>query len=514
MRDVRTLPAPATPSAAILGATIAVTLAAVAAVFGSTFASVVSLWQQSDTFAHCFVIAPISLYLIWRKREELRCARKSVSLAGVGAVLALSAIWLVARAAHVQVGEQLAATMVLPAAVLALIGVQAAREIAFPLLFLIFAVPFGEILIPTLMDFTASFTVGALRLTGIPVLREGFFFKIPSGDFEVAKACSGIRYLIACSTLGVLYSYIAFRSWRKRAAFIAFSFVAPIVANGIRAYLIVMIAHLSDMRLATGVDHLIYGWLFFAALVGLLLWIGGRFSDADIAVGGGSAANASAAPGSSNLAILGTAIAVLAAAAVGPYLLEGRYAGTGSPSRSVALPTAVAGWHGPTVVPAGSWSKPAAPGAIVVHGAYTSSTRRVELLAFHAPQAADREVVGAIGELVDTQRWPILSITRAESPDELAPRELLLRARGGYVAVWYWYVVGAREVDTDWEAKLLEAWDAIVHGRADVTLVVLSAQAAEIDAAQIALRQFLAAGGAGITRCVAAVAPGCTSSPE
>jgi EpsI family protein len=50
--------------------------------------------------------------------------------------------------------------------------------------------------------------------------------------------------------------------------------VVPIVANGLRAYMIVMIGHLSGMELATGVDHIIYGWLFFGLVMFIMFWIG------------------------------------------------------------------------------------------------------------------------------------------------------------------------------------------------------------------------------------------------
>ena len=56
--------------------------------------------------------------------------------------------------------------------------------------------------------------------------------------------------------------------------FVALSVIVPIVANGLRAYMIVMIAHLSDMKLALGVDHLIYGWVFFGLVMLLLFWVG------------------------------------------------------------------------------------------------------------------------------------------------------------------------------------------------------------------------------------------------
>jgi hypothetical protein len=50
--------------------------------------------------------------------------------------------------------------------------------------------------------------------------------------------------------------------------------VVPIVANWLRAYMIVMIGHTSGMELATGVDHLIYGWLFFGLVMFIMFWIG------------------------------------------------------------------------------------------------------------------------------------------------------------------------------------------------------------------------------------------------
>jgi hypothetical protein len=39
--------------------------------------------------------------------------------------------------------------------------------------------------------------------------------------------------------------------------------------------MIVMLGFLSDNRIATGVDHLLYGWLFFGIVIVLMFWIGG-----------------------------------------------------------------------------------------------------------------------------------------------------------------------------------------------------------------------------------------------
>ena len=45
--------------------------------------------------------------------------------------------------------------------------------------------------------------------------------------------------------------------------------------------MIVMTGHLSDMQLAVGVDHLIYGWIFFGFVMLLLFWIGSFWREDD-----------------------------------------------------------------------------------------------------------------------------------------------------------------------------------------------------------------------------------------
>ncbi len=120
---------------------------------------------------------------------------------------------------------------------------------------------------PTLIDWTADFTIAALKLTGIPVFREGAHFQIPSGRWSVVEACSGVRYLIASLMVGILYAYLTYRSMRRRLLFIGVSILVPIVANWLRAYMIVMIGHLSGNTLAVGVDHIIYGWIFFGVVM-------------------------------------------------------------------------------------------------------------------------------------------------------------------------------------------------------------------------------------------------------
>lgn len=253
---------------------LCVTLALLFYLFWHSFVSMVDIWWRSETFAHGFVIFPISIYLIWRLRSKLGTVefvsdrRALVFLAGAGMT------WLIARMASVLVVEQLAFVAMIPLLVWLYLGVGTLRTLMFPLFFLFFSVPMGESLILPLMHFTADFTVHAIRLTGIPVYSEGTFFSIPSGDWSVVEGCSGVRYLIASVTLGVLYAYLSYHSIWRRLAFVVMAIIFPVIANGLRAFLIVMIADLSDMKLALGFDHIIYGWVFFGFVIFIMFWIG------------------------------------------------------------------------------------------------------------------------------------------------------------------------------------------------------------------------------------------------
>jgi len=238
-----------------------------------------AIWSRSDTFAHGYFILPISLWLIWRDKEYLLQSNISASLLPLPLLVGSLFVWFFSYAADINVLGQLSAVTSLILIIWLMIGNHLAWRYKFPLAYLLFAVPMGESLIPWLQDVTAWFTVFFLKLNGIPVYVDGLYIQIPTGMFEVAVACSGIRYLIASVAVGTLFGYLTYNRVYKQILFIIFAIGLPILANGIRAYGIVAIAYYSDMEYATGADHLIYGWVFFGLVIMLMFWLGGLFAD-------------------------------------------------------------------------------------------------------------------------------------------------------------------------------------------------------------------------------------------
>lgn len=249
------------------------------AVFFDTWSSMVGTWYHSSSYNHGFVIAPISLWLCWTRRSTYLALCPAISKIALLAVLALGFVWLVADLVNVQVIKQFAVVGMLISSYWAILGDRVSLMIVFPLGYLFFMVPVGSDFVAPLMEFTATFSVYLIRLSGIAVFREGLNLTLSSGNWTVAEACSGINYLIASVSLGFVYAYLTFSSYWKRALFALLSIIVPILANGFRAYMIMMIGHFSNMTLAVGVDHIIYGALFFGLVMMLLFYVGSFWKD-------------------------------------------------------------------------------------------------------------------------------------------------------------------------------------------------------------------------------------------
>lgn len=252
--------------------------------YSRTALGMAAIWWRSDTYAHGMLVPLVSIGLIWWMRSGWIYLRPHPGRWAWLLMMVAGVCWLLGDIAAINVITQFALVGMLILAVPAVLGWEVASTWIFPLSFLLFSVPVGDFMLPQLMSWTATMTVFALRATGIPVYQEGLQFVIPSGTWSVVEACSGIRYLIAAITVGSLFAYINYHDWRKRLLFVGISAVVPLFANWIRAYLIVLLGHISGNSLATGVDHLIYGWVFFGLVMGVLFFVGMRWADSVVAM--------------------------------------------------------------------------------------------------------------------------------------------------------------------------------------------------------------------------------------
>lgn len=465
-------------------------IALVPLAYAETARSIVAIWSRSGTFAHCYLILPISAGLIWRRRDLLARLPFASCWPATAAIALCGAVWLLATLGDVRIVRQYMLAFMLVLAVPAVFGMHIARAIAFPLLFMLFAVPAGETLIKPLIELTASFTVDALRLSGIPVIREGNNFSIPTGDWSVVEACSGLRYLISSVTLGSLYAYLTYRSWRRRAAFILASMVLPVLANGLRAYMIVMIGHSSGMQLAVGIDHVLYGWLFFGLLMAALFWIGRIWQQPDEErTARASAKVRTAARGKPQLLAIGcTAFAVAAWPAYAWQ--QQRHQSAPPPARLAALPPV----H-PFTAPFTEWMPAFGPASATLRQ-FQGTPHPAGLLVYYYRDGGKGRLVSSINKLTGQRAaWHETSTAyRAEriAGTTLPIREVTIAGQDRLLA-WQWYVVGDALEAGDYRAKLQQMRLRLQSGHGDGAILVAFAPMDEDKAtARAVLRSLLA----------------------
>lgn len=498
-------------------ATVFVSIALLLVVYRETVISLVNIWIRSETFTHCFLIFPISGYLIWQRKPSLAKLLPCADYRPLLVIALLGFGWLLGHLVDAVVIQQFALVAMVPMLVWTVLGWRVAYEIAFPLAFLLFSVPVGEFLLPRLINFTADFTVGMLRLTGMPVYREGTFFSIPSGDWSVVEACSGLRYLIASITLGCLFAYINFTSFTRRAVFILLASIVPVFANGFRAYIIVMIAHLSDMRLAMGVDHFIYGWVFFGIVMALLFWGGSHWSQEPVLESGVQADPIATGPWQEGRKLALAATSALAVAALWPAraaYIDGTAPTPQAPVAELAPLAPRAPWR-PTE-PMTDWGPEYAGVDAQERAFFTDGKRTVALfIKYYRTESEGRELVNSQNVLVSKKQegWKMPGESLATV--RLAGREAKvlqgkLFSPGQNLLTWRWYWIAGHHTANDYLAKMLQARDKLLGrtvGEAGIILAVNWKEGGDADA-QDGLQGFIDAMLPSIEQTLVNAAPG------
>lgn len=471
---------PVRTSQRIAVSTLALAIAAILFLFYGTAETAVIKWTNTQSHNHIFFIIPISAYLVWERWQLLASLSPRPSPWGLAVVGSGALGWLLGDVAGVLFVQQFALVLMIQGAFLTILGWNVVRRMAFPLLYLVFLVPFGDFLVPKLQYVTAQFVVNGLQLIGIPVFLDGVFISIPSGNFQVAEACSGLRFLTASVALGVLFANIMYRSWWRRGAFLVLTLVVPVAANGLRALGIVLLAHYSNNELAIGVDHLVYGWIFFTFVTAVLFGIGMTFRDGGV-LHRPSPEGDSTVPGATAV-ILGFSAATIVVASAAPAyagyirqsLMETRIA------QEMTLPAGFAAWS-PADAGAPQWE----PNFIGADRDYhwqfrvPDSSRMVDLhIAFYKYQRDGAEVVNRTNRL-DGGSWHWAANGSMTAQVERQVRQvptarLTTRGQNGRV-VAYWYWVGGRIVTNPLLAKALQVKANLIRSQVSAAAITVSA---------------------------------------
>jgi exosortase A len=481
--------APATHRRAHLSALAAVS-AVILLLFRSDAADIAAIWWNSSTFNHCLLIPPIIAWLVWQRAPELRQLEPRAWAPGLLVVAAGALSWLIGEAGGIGLARHLGLLLMLQGAVIACLGKSVSRGLAFPIFYTLFLVPAGEEIVPMMQTVTAEMCMALLALVGIPAHIEGIFISIPTGLFEVAEACSGVKFLVAMVALGALVANLCFRSWPRRIAFMAAAVAIPVLANGVRAWGTIYISHLTSNDFAAGFDHVFYGWFFFALVIALLLGAGWRFFDR--APGDPwFDPKALAGPSGSRPALYAVSAAAVALAALPLAWTAAIASGTQAAPADIALPD-VPGWKRVPAANGRPWQPHFAGADRIRIGRYLDAGgREVDLaIALFTRQHEGRELVGfGQGAVAPESGWAWTS----DGPAPAGGRLERLASHGTVREVATFYRVGDILTGSASQVKLETVRARLLGGPQRAVAVMVSAQApAEGVSPRPAIDSFLA----------------------
>jgi EpsI family protein len=360
------------------------------------------------------------------------------------------------------------------------------------------------------MKWTAVAAVAGLRWTGIPVYQEGQLLIIPSGQWLVVEACGGIRYLMSTLMAGALFAYLNYRSTKRRLLFMLLALVVPIVANWMRAYMIIMIGHLSGNTLAVGVDHLLYGWVFFGIVVFALFAFGARWSEPDAEPDAKAAAalrhgGAGAAPAPAwwppVVALLAVAVLQL------PMWWLDRQTSTQVARAPVSLqPLQLGGNWRARPAPSLSWTPSYSGAAAQLNQAFAGADGEVVVnLQYYRGQNYGAKLVSSENAWIRGKSdWQINAqgLARTDAPVALQWNRAHIaqtdyaRTLGGsrqHLLGWQVYWIGGHLTHSQVEAKLWQGWLALTGQPDDAAAIILFTPGKDQAAGDARLRAFVEA---------------------
>jgi len=473
-----------------LVALVAVALAILALFFGDV-RSMVSIWWNASTFGHCLFIPLLIAWLVQQRLPGLRQLRPVAWTPGLLWLGAGAFAWLLGAAAGVAMIRHGALIVMLQGATIALLGPAVARALLFPLFYAFFMVPFGDEIVPPLQLLTARLAMLLLDLSGVPAHLEGIFITTPTGYFEVAEACSGAKFLIAMTAYGVLVCNVCFRRWTRRILFMVGALCLSVLANGVRAYATILVAHLTTVDAAVGFDHVVYGWVFFAIIMVVVMAAAWPFFDrrpGDPWFDPAALQRADAGDGPL-FRVTGGALALIVAA---PLWLAAT-AAVADPLPPVLAVPAVNGWSRTADPQAYPW-KPRFDGADhFVAGRYASARGQVVDLAIATYERQDegRELVGfAQGAADPDSEWvwssPAPAPAHAGGEQITAPGPVVRHVVSFYV------VADGRPTGSKPAVKLATMQARMLGGDQRAVAILVSAEEREGQSADAAIAAFLA----------------------
>jgi exosortase len=234
-------------------------------------------WTNISNYSHGPLIPLIAGGLVWLKRHELlRVAIRPVVWGHAVILLAMVLYYFGVKGGQPRV-VVLSFVLLLDGVTLALGGRALHRLLFFPITFLLLMVPLN--FLDNLVGFplrmlVAGLSTGLLNWLGIQTIRVGTAIHSSVFSFDVADPCSGIRSLMALTTVTAAYAYVTQHGWWRRWALFLSAMPLAVLGNLMRVLSIAMVAQVYGQEVATRAYHDYSGYIVFAVALSAMVIFG------------------------------------------------------------------------------------------------------------------------------------------------------------------------------------------------------------------------------------------------
>jgi len=246
--------------------------------FGRTLCELAVFALHSELYSYVLLIPFVSAYLIKLKWKELDFSNQPERRYGIVPLIAgvalLAGYRFAIRKGWSPEPEDFFAVMTLSLLFILLadawifIGWKNLRELTFPIALIFFSVPFPAGVrrgIETFLQHaSAEVATTMLGVTGMPVLQEGTYFRLPGIRLDVAPECSGIHSTVVLALVGLVAGYLFLKSNWRRTALVLATLPLALLRNGFRIFTISeLCVHIGPQMKDSPIHHR-GGPIFFA----------------------------------------------------------------------------------------------------------------------------------------------------------------------------------------------------------------------------------------------------------
>jgi exosortase len=231
--------------------------------------SLISAVIHREGSSHGVFVPFLSAFFLWTKRETLRELEPRYDYLGIPVII-VGALFGIFYAGAFQV-RLLSFLALASGLIILIVGRNAFKEVAFPVLFLIAMIPIPEGFYVHLADLVRDITFAGsswlISLFGITYHKKGLLIHLPNAVLSIATGCSGIRYLVSYFVFGIAYAYLYREGSKSRLLIVLSTIPISLAASVCRLTAIFTLTYMFGPRMAEYWPHVFISWSVFLGVL-------------------------------------------------------------------------------------------------------------------------------------------------------------------------------------------------------------------------------------------------------